>query len=88
MSALNDTASVASICAGIILPLGAVGVVVVRSWLREEIVSKLSNDDTPVAKYAHDARDYSKQAFEQSQETNRLLIQHVMDKGIHERVHD
>lgn len=86
MSTLSDVGSVASICAGIVLPLGAVLIYITRKWIQDEVISKLSNDETPVAKYAHDARDYAKQAFDTSTETNRLLVNHVTNTEIHQHV--
>src|SRR5258708_40270704 len=54
MSALSETANVAAICGGIVLPTLAIGGWMAKRWVNDQIVSKLSNDDTPVAKYAHD----------------------------------
>lgn len=89
---LSTVADVTEICSVVVFPVGALLVWHARRWIREEIVSKLSNDDTPVAKYAHDARDfasdakdYARQAFETSQKTNEMLVEHVTDSDLHFR---
>lgn len=83
MSALATTSEVAGIFAGLVLPLGAATLWFARRWIDREIVTKLSNDKTPVAKYAHDARDYSKQALDVALETQKLIVNHVTDKSLH-----
>ena len=83
MSALSVTAEIAGICGGLLLPLSALVIWVARNWVHREIVSKLSNDDTPVAKYAHDARDYSKQALDVALRTHDLVAGHVNNTDIH-----
>jgi hypothetical protein len=94
VSALDNVASVGAIIGGLVLPLGGIGVWTARKWIHEQIVSKLSNDDTPVAKYAHDARDYAKEARDTSQnafdavmQMHQILTDHVNDPRIH-RVHE
>lgn len=66
-----------------VLPLGALAIWAARRWVHNEIVSKLSNDDTTVAKYAHDARDYAKQALDASLQTNELMVKHITDREVH-----
>lgn len=83
MSTLTTAAEIASICSVTVLPAGALLAWVARRWIDREIVSKLSNDDTPVAKYAHDARDYSRQSWEAVLELQKVVLDHVTDRDAH-----
>jgi hypothetical protein len=83
VSSLASAAEIASICSVTVLPFGALLAWAAKHWIDKEIVSKLSNDDTPVAKYAHDARDYSRQSWEAVLELQKTVLDHVTDRDAH-----
>lgn len=90
MSALSTAGSIAGIVSGIGIPVGVALVWVARRWIHEQIVIKLSNDDTPVAKYAHDARDnseaakqFAEKAYNAVMDTNQMLVDHVTNTQVH-----
>lgn len=81
---LDQFASWATIFSGFGLPLMAVVAWWLRKTIRDEVgstkatirkdvVPKLSNDDTSVARYAHDARDLAGKALELATTTDARI---------------
>jgi hypothetical protein len=84
------TSEICGIVSGVGIPLAAVGVYLARRWIDDRIVSKLTNGDTPVAKYAHDARDnaeaardFAEKAYNTALSTNALIVAHITNRDIH-----
>ena len=90
MSDLGTLSDVAAISGGLVLPVGALTGYFVKHWIDKQIVSKLSNDSTPVAKYAHDARDraeeakdFAEKSFNTALKTHDLIVDHITNSEIH-----
>ena len=68
----------------LVYPAVSGGVIwLLRRWMRKEIIVHLTNGDTPVAKYAHDARDFAEKALKETEKGNDLLVKHLMNTDIH-----
>ena len=65
------------VAAPVILAMIGVAIAFIRGWINAQIVSKLSNDDTPVAVYAHQALSTSAEALSVGRETRQMLVEHI-----------
>lgn len=78
MSVLATLGIIFTILGGMIPLLGAL-LWLLRRWIRVEVVSCLRNDDTPVAVYAHQARDAAEHAGNKAEHAGKVA-EHAVER--------